>query len=62
MECPKCKSGNVRSYGNHTLYHPSKEEVAKGVNRVDNELYVNMVCDDCGKQYVQVFFLSEKKV
>ena len=62
MECPKCKSGNVRSFDNFSLTHPTKEEVAQGANRVNTEIYVNMVCDDCGEVYTQVFFLSEKKV
>jgi predicted nucleic-acid-binding Zn-ribbon protein len=62
MECPKCKSGNVRSYNNHALIHPAKEEVAKGSPRVPNEIYIRFFCEDCGETYTQVFFLSEKKV
>lgn len=45
--CPKCHGTNVRSVDSESSYHPSKGEVANGVPRWDNELYMTFICDDC---------------
>jgi hypothetical protein len=63
--CPECGMSNIRSIDNQPLYHPSKQEVEKGVPNWDNEIYVEFMCDRCnpegkGKTFTITFALSRK--
>lgn len=50
--CPKCQGSNIRSVDNESSYHPSKQDVERGVPRWDNELYMTFICDDCNPMAV----------
>ena len=47
--CQHCGSSNIRAVDNEPLHHPTKEEVATGTARVDNEVYIKILCDNCEK-------------
>ncbi len=53
-----CACGSqLRSTDNESLYHPTKEQVANGMPPIDGQLYVSLICDNCGHGYTQEFDL-----
>ena len=60
-ECKKCGSCKTRSFDISPLYHPTKEEVAEGTAKFDDELYVEFICDDCNETFTKCFKLIEEK-
>ena len=60
ITCPKCSSTNTHSFDNQPLCHPSETDIANGVPRYDNEVYMSFVCEDCGKTFDVVFDIKPK--
>lgn len=55
ITCPHCKSAQVRSIDNQTIFHPTKADVDKGTPNIDNEIYMEIQCDECTKTFTQSF-------
>lgn len=72
--CPHCQSKKVRSTDNEPLYHPRPEDIAQypnggalgqlptGISNlygVDEEVYIDMVCDECLKTFKIMGVITE---
>lgn len=49
--CPKCQSTKVRSIDNQPFDHPTKEYCQQEGYAIDNEVYMEAICDECGHKF-----------
>lgn len=56
INCPNCKSDNVRSVDNQPIWHPTASDIKNGVSRYDNEIYISFTCDNCKSDNFTVAF------